>query len=103
MPCTFYRLKLFVGKCPLLIKKHKNLQNHKTLLTGSRDGDIRIWNINREAKVLEKSQSIPSAHSGWVWRIASEQTGEIFSCSFDHSLKYWNLSDEKLAEVWSLE
>ncbi|CAB3375474.1 Hypothetical predicted protein [Cloeon dipterum] len=79
------------------------LENHKTIFTGSRDGLIKIWNINTEEKALEKSMILPCAHNGWIWRIESEDCHSIYSCSFDHSLKHWNFSGDNLVEVWSLD
>ncbi|XP_059472892.1 F-box/WD repeat-containing protein 9-like [Neocloeon triangulifer] len=79
------------------------LENHQILFTGSRDGFIKIWNINKEKKTLEKSMILPGAHNGWVWRIASESSRQIFSCSFDHSMKHWNFNEDKLTEIWNLD
>ncbi|HEY9859571.1 MAG TPA: NB-ARC domain-containing protein [Candidatus Obscuribacterales bacterium] len=60
----------------------------KTLVTGSLDRTIKLWNVQTGAclKTLQ-------GHTSWVWAIALSPDGKmVASGSYDHLVKLWDLS-----------
>jgi WD40 repeat protein len=55
------------------------------LITGHRDGSIRIWDF------LNKNISVLSGHSQAVTSLAVDYSGGIYSGSPDRTLRYWDI------------
>jgi WD40 repeat protein/HEAT repeat protein len=55
------------------------------LITGHRDGSIRIWDS------LNKNISVLSGHSQAVTSLAVDYSGGIYSGSLDRTLRYWDM------------
>ena len=81
----------------LVLKAHKDGVNclaflpekNKILISGGKDGYLRVWNLNTNALVLE----IP-AHNFGIYKIEFFNNGKHFcTASRDKSIKIWNASD----------
>jgi len=81
------------GKCIKTLSGHSNSVqavafslDGQTLVSGSKDCTIRVWNINQEEPLLYTL----SGHNAWIRTIAiSDQT--IASGSYDNTIKIWAL------------
>uniref|UniRef100_A0A131YW94 F-box and WD-40 domain protein 9 n=1 Tax=Rhipicephalus appendiculatus TaxID=34631 RepID=A0A131YW94_RHIAP len=63
-------------------------------VTGSRDRDLKVWNVRDQNTVAEGHDlllhSRPDAHEGWIW--ALHYVGNtLFTSSFDSTLKLWDV------------
>ncbi len=63
------------------------------VITGHRDGTIRIWALT--SKSLQKIK----AHSGPVLSLATDHWGRIYSAGRDHILKQWDLERGSVAST----
>ncbi|KAF4521801.1 hypothetical protein B566_EDAN011386 [Ephemera danica] len=77
------------------------LKGGKVCLSGSRENDIAVWTIDNGDPLRDENPLCvrPGAHSGWVWRITSNSPEQIYSGSFDYSVKQWSLTPSELVEV----
>ena len=63
----------------------------KTLASASRDGTIKVWNLQSQ-----KSIATLADHSQWVNSVAFSPDGKtLASASYDNTIKVWNLQSQK--------
>ncbi|KNC56402.1 WD repeat and SOF domain-containing protein 1 [Thecamonas trahens ATCC 50062] len=66
-----------------------------TFLTGSGDGEVRVWSLSRKATLW----SIPMAHTSFVTGLVVSPNGEtFFTASDDRSIKQWRLD---MGNMWA--
>jgi WD40 repeat protein len=58
--------------------------NEDTFASGSFDGSIKIWNLNKD----EAIQSL-EGHKSYVISVIKIKNGDLVSCSNDHTIKIW--------------
>ena len=63
--------------------------NSSTLISGSGDKLIKIWNLSQHELTL---QSILSSHTEAVWKVISISNSEIASCSWDKTIRIWSVT-----------
>jgi len=69
--------------------------NGETIVSGSMDGSIRVWDI-KTGKLLKIFQG----HKKWINTVAISQNGEmIVSASSDKTIKVWNFKTGKLIKT----
>lgn len=74
----------------------KLLNKGKIAVSGSRDRSLAVWDVNNEsATPLDHSHT---AHSGWIWSLASHEDNSFYSCSWDSTVKLWDIQPQ-LREV----
>jgi len=66
------------------------LDDNKLLISGSRDKDIRVWNLETGECI-----SVLKGHTGGVLDVTATEN-HIISCSEDTTIKIWNLEDSSL-------
>jgi WD40 repeat protein/HEAT repeat protein len=67
------------------------------LITGHRDGSIRIWDF------LNKNISVLAGHSQAVTSLAVDYSGGIYSGSLDRTLRYWDMEGRAVRIIENLE
>ena len=92
------------------INKHlemKNLHNdivscllltseHKLIITGSKDGSISICSVDYTSNTYQQILSKSNAHNDWIYYLNEISNQRLFSCSYDHLIKVWNIDDLNL-------
>ncbi|CAI4232748.1 unnamed protein product [Auanema sp. JU1783] len=103
------------------IKERKSIQGHTGTvdsvkmflndskpycLSGSRDGSIRLWDLelvkqNTDPKVCSRAD-LRGAHSGWIWSIDTQkQSNQFLTGSWDDYIKLWNIGESEIEELAS--
>ncbi|ELU05341.1 hypothetical protein CAPTEDRAFT_193037 [Capitella teleta] len=70
-------------------------QDETQLVTGGRDMDIHIWDLESASEPFVAS-SLPACHADWINTVAWSNTGDfIVTGSNDFSLKLWDVKSQK--------
>jgi hypothetical protein len=67
------------------------------LITGHKDGSIRIWDF------LNKNISVLNGHSQAVTSLAVDYSGSIYSGSLDRTLRYWDMERKAASVIENLD
>lgn len=78
------------------------MHNGQLCISGARDRTLVLWRLPDDEDKCAKSMSVDLAHNGWIWDLTS--IGDtIYSCSWDKTIKAWNLSDAGLTHLTTYE
>lgn len=72
------------------------LKNGKICISGGRDRLLICWQLNA-TRTIEHQQNANIAcgfgHTGWIWDITCLGDNTIYSCSWDRTVRAWDLSN----------
>lgn len=60
-------------------------------MSASRDRSICLWNTDGTVSNPEVHKE--DSHTGWIWDLAIYDESHFLSCSWDSSIKLWNMGD----------
>ncbi|EFN85847.1 F-box/WD repeat-containing protein 9 isoform X1 [Harpegnathos saltator] len=73
-----------------------------TCISGARDRSLVYWKLPTQEYESEKAACIEQAHNGWIWDLTAIDN-TIYSCSWDHTIKSWLLTNTGLVHLKTYE
>eukprot|EP01132_Coremiostelium_polycephalum_P005240 gene5240-6521_t len=69
-------------------------------MSGSQDGAISLWNVNKKNAVYTKNRAHPKSDLPWITSVAAVKYSDLVaSGSCDGKIKLWGVTGEKFAEI----
>ena len=79
-----------------------SIKDNNLFITASLDFSIKCWSKNQNNKFI-CTETISNSHLSLIIKIYIEPlSNNIFSCSFDHTLKIWNKAKNKYQNITTL-
>lgn len=89
----------------VLLFKHNDQQ---FCLSGSRDRTVRLWNVENVRSGEDSAEnkwtvaSDETAHSGWIWNMARDESiRNFYTTSWDSTVKRWCITDDGRLQSFS--
>lgn len=87
------------------VRLFKGSDGRRFCLTGGRDRAIKLWDLDSVQSTSDKSHWLSldkdKAHTGWIWAFDFPSDDTVLSCSWDGSIKMWQLGDGRMEQLSS--
>lgn len=85
------KVNCFAEQIAIVLSLHQYLQDGNHCISASRDRSICLWDTTGSVThpVVHKVDS----HTGWIWDLEIHDENQFLSCSWDSSVKLWNMDN----------